>query len=1281
MRCIKNSKILLLIIVLIYDIISINNSVNATGTNVEYKTVSYTISGPINVEPYQYSIWTDAIKFHIDANGYNSKYGDNCTNNFLVYNPELSAERKAKGYGQYTYKLKALKEFIEYCYTQNQSHTNACATITGATENDSCNYTKLVNLSQSTISGKTRQFMSTFWSGMLSLGNTFNEYQDSYFFKTNTLNAIEKIQGTLNSEGLEAGGLTIENLSSNKKSNAYALQSSKEYLTILTTYMYSINKEEKLASVGKGDLVPFLYYAEHTDETDPYEIGKYAYIALMNEFLKISGTNYWQPEFDYVYFNGGGFTDRELYEEDGRPDLETLEQWYDETYEKYKNDRGAKQNPLIGSDPDTIISSNYTISYQVEAMKNYVQDIYTELGIDMNVDDFIAKNELMAKYMMESSKLDDTIKDYNVSIKFVEENLQRGTYIEENTSTAVLSDMQVLTFNHTLDNDGQSDGDNISDKNELGSISKIDITGFAEKMYSSKHNGNMSGYETEIDRIVKNNGYNPEIPNSGHVIKEKDANGNIKVYYRVYNYTSNPMLIDTDFDGINDNNDSIKKDNNFKGNTGKIGNIEYNNDFRYFYINNKKYNDELSTMSLMMSNLANGESISTNQVNGNISEYLTKLCFPDTDRRTKSAFRISDTETINGRLYLAKKTIQTGASSVADRRYKDVYGIFLGKFDSIDNYKKLITNFNDEEIRTYYGNIVTDCINFIRANRAETTNDYCYWICGYGISGTIAAEVANELVKDSEVFCYTFGATSGNGSSGVNREIKNVLNEDDLIPKLNNHNDGFGRSGIVVNDSIYDNFIVEYKQITGSDKYEAKHKRANSLKQLIVDAKDINDEYYRNIIEEYLSRILYNYQNIIEPFIISTNTKLFSALNANIRKIKQGHEIKSYYVLSKSLDGYAENNSNSTWGYMDIDFDSFEDIYTYDDGDNTDLVETIMSLADWYVNHIPTYQHKSEVHKDDGSLKTNYYNNATQDARDYFENNGGSYETRHGIGHREETDPITHLPVIINVPYTYRYPIVANDSTGTNAILHISDNRIGYRNDDLVNYANNKNDQVGTSQYAGYGGDDCNSFAMGVVRLDAEGDRGQNTNRSNRLASTGMQLQNTSSGMMQTNDNFEAAMINLGYDKYAYRGNRWVKFENNNGTIIQRPLTEVMGNASFTMSINFLEPGDMLIKNGHVEFYLGYINAHRNDAQSEDDYEWMRVNDLTPEYREYNDYMTENSQTHIITDNRQTRAYSTFGWGRVHNQCPEGGNYFSYSGHSFSLGSDSGYDVIFRKDR
>ena len=1232
MKKLTKNKKFLLIIILIYAIIKISNLNYATDNAVDYKIVSYTISGPITVDPYIYSIWTDAIKFHIDANGYDSKYGDNCTNNFLVYNPDLSAERKAKGYGQYTYKLKALKEFIEYCYVQNQSHTNQSATILGATENDSCDYTKLVSLSQSTLSGKSRQFMATFWNGMLILGNTFNEYQDSYFFKSNTLKAIEKIQGALSSEGLEADGLTVRNLSDNRKASAYINQSSREYLTLLTTYMYSINREEKLASVGKGDLVPFLYFAEHTDITDPYEIGKYAYIALMNEFLKISGTNYWQPEFDFLYFNGEGFTDRELYEDDGRPDLATLEDWYDETYEKYKNDRGAKQNPLIGSDPDTIISSNYTISYQVEAMKDYVQDIYAELGIDMNVNDFIAKNELMARYMMESSKLDDTIKDYNVSIKFVEENLQRGTYFEENTSTAVLSDMQVLTFNHTLDIDGQSDGDNISDKTELGNVSKIDITGFVEKMCLSKYGRDISQCEAIIDEIVANNGYNPEIPNSGHIIKEKDISGNIKVYYRVYNYTSNPMLIDTDFDGINDNIDSSKKDNNFKGNTGKIGNIEYNNDFRYFYINNKKYNDELSTMSLMMSNLANGESISTNQVNGDMSTYLNTLGF--TNMHTKNTFNITENETINGRLYLAKKTIQTGATSIANRRYKDVYGIFLGKFDSADNYKKLITNFNTDEIKEYYENIVTDCINFIRANRVATTNDYCYWVSGYGLSGAIAAEIANEFIKDGEVYCYTFGATSGNGSSGVNREIKNVINEDDLIPKLNNHSDGFGRSGIIVNDSIYDNFIVEYKQITGSDKYEAKHKRANSLKQIIVDAKNNNDEYYRNIIEEHLSRILYNYQNMIEPFIISTNANLFSVLNANLKKIKQGHEIKSYYVLAKLLDGYAENNSNSTWGYMDIDFDSFEELYTGDDRYPEDLLTTIEIVGNWYIQNVPTYETDEKANRTTQTQRDNA-NKLRNDAW------GGIYIYKYDDLDEQTSDYVERKIEELRNEFRERYP---------------TDN---LPNDNLTNYL-----KFGA-------GDDCVRFGMTVYNYLTEG----------KLFDLHNEILDG-----QSEANWKSNLLNYGQTILLRNANRFV----DSGYELDDWFDSIgyyRIDVDEDFDIKDLKPGDFLCasggsQSGHVEFYLGYNYVVNQDGEYERDrtiaktnnipgfggkaegtYGWGTVSRKIPSYElqggnEYNWYFYKSRDDRHIYRCR---------------------GYHDYTNHNDRCCDQRAYDVIYRK--
>ena len=581
------------IIIIIYGIIGVYHT-NYAVANFSYKVVKNSNAGPtINVAEYE--ICTDALMYHISANGYDKKIGDSCDDNFSIAGVGSSNSLKAKGYGWYTYKLKSLQGLIEYCHSKNPTITDDKSNITIGIEPYTVNYNYniLVNLSESSLSKTSKDVMKRFWEGMYSaIQNEFIEYQDSYFFRENTLKAIDKIRGTLSSEGLEANNLSERNLSRNRTD--YPTQSKKEYLTLLTTYMYSINREEKLASVGKGDLVPFLYYAEHTGETDPYIIGKYAYIALVYEFLRVSGTNYWTAEFDRIYFNNTGFADSEIFEE---YDFETLEQWYDETYEKYKNDRGVKQNPLIGSDIDTIISSNYTINYQVEATKDYIENIYAELGIDMTVDDFIAKNALMAEYMMQNSNFDDVIKDYNVSIKFVVDNLQRGTFEEKNGTTAVLSDFQTIEFDNAIEKiaNQDKDRDGLTNKSELGDTKWQDITGFVEKMYIFKYGTNMTMYESKVDEMVINNGGYTDFNGNfvyGHVKKEKDLSGNIKVFYRVYDYKSNPVLKDTDFDGMDDNVDGRPKDNKFQG-IAKIERnqnlkVDYHNDYRHFFIDNNK---------------------------------------------------------------------------------------------------------------------------------------------------------------------------------------------------------------------------------------------------------------------------------------------------------------------------------------------------------------------------------------------------------------------------------------------------------------------------------------------------------------------------------------------------------------------------------------------------------------------------------------------------------------------------------------------------------------------
>ncbi len=104
-------------------------------------------------------------------------------------------------------------------------------------------------------------------------------------------------------------------------------------------------------------------------------------------------------------------------------------------------------------------------------------------------------------------------------------------------------------------------------------------------------------------------------------------NDSAKLQVRLWKYKSNPVLKDTDFDGLEDGfgyeikngievpvalnipYDKRPKDNYFTGRmhtTRMTGNdaikVDMNMDYRYFFLSNKMYYDELSTMSLLYAN-------------------------------------------------------------------------------------------------------------------------------------------------------------------------------------------------------------------------------------------------------------------------------------------------------------------------------------------------------------------------------------------------------------------------------------------------------------------------------------------------------------------------------------------------------------------------------------------------------------------------------------------------------------------------------------------------------
>ena len=650
-------------------------------------------------------------------------------------------------------------------------------------------------------------------------------------------------------------------------------------------------------TVGKGDIVPFLYYKMNREEDNPRELARYAYIPLIEGWCtQVVGTNLWLQEYLELY---GDYNEDEFSE-----DLETLQEWYDEIYDKYKTDKGRKGNNLLGSDITTIIQSDYSVSDQLEATEVYLDNMFNELGLERSYKENIARNQMMAEYMMQDSGLDETIKDYNVSIKFTTENLQRGTFEPKNSHTAVLSDYQFIKLNHTLDRDGHSDNDGLSDLHELGNIKWMDITGFVEKTYNDMKNKGEAckpSLTEQIIDIVDKQGGNYLEKRWGHV-KVEGSGDNMKVYYRTYDYTSNPVLDDTDFDGIRDDKDSKKLNGTFIGTSTDIGKVSYNNDFRWFFTNKNKYNDELAAMSLIASNLANGKTISTDQVSGNIIQYLSNLGF--TDVRGVGE---------NGSVYMGKKTITYYGVT------KNIYAVILGGGETKSNYRAIFNYVNEEDTQTislmFKENkkmTIQDIASDIANDAYFSTMDNTFWVTGYGVAGSLASEVAAKLTdKGGEVFCYTFGATNtGVGVKGSYPNIKNVINEDDYVPKIVNP-DVYQRPGQTYSSSIKEDLMREYRDIVGDTNYKGDFYLSNYLGKVFKES-------LTGMSLERLNQLLYEWSRHLEyygaiPKDLQENAEtgdVAIAIDAMKEANKDARSIKAYYVLAKSLNGFDLTDGN-----------------------------------------------------------------------------------------------------------------------------------------------------------------------------------------------------------------------------------------------------------------------------------------------------------------------------------------------------------------------------------
>ena len=523
-------------------------------------------------------------------------------------------------------------------------------------------------------------------------------------------------------------------------------------------------------------------------------------------------------------------------------------------------------------------------------------------------ENYVARSYMMAKKMCENSQFTDITDIYACDMDVVSH-----TYGYDSSNIILLADTQVVQLNDSYGQVCDTDQDGIYDNVEAHTREEVDIKSFLEV-------------------YCKYNKYSEE--------ETKDM---LSKYGKVdmYSYSSNPVLPDSDFDGRDDLRDGRKLDNEYISinETNNYSNVEINfsQDYRYFFMDSTKYYPELAEMGLVLSNMASKKNVSfsTNLyktwINRNdgedrtvkgISEYMNYFGMDNlyehiVDYNNLEFYDVPyvigqhDTIALHGKVNNLERNVITLAIGDCGQE-KSAFSYLTDLITRNKNNINSKIDFYKKEAENVYQALV-DYDNKQTADRWKKS----YWIVGYGSGGSIANLVAKKFIdykhSNQNIYCYTYGATSVVDVNNITdikdlsniayKSIFNIENEDDFILKETDRKLGYYKYGWRVNASVETGTYAYFKWL--KDKF-----RGISNKKYYGSMKDSQD---------YLNALLIDYNK--------NNTDAYSKIK-NDKKIYSAHSEVSYFVLSS----YGEKESIYVSNFLrdrnrDSDGDGLPDIW------------------------------------------------------------------------------------------------------------------------------------------------------------------------------------------------------------------------------------------------------------------------------------------------------------------------------------------------------------------
>ncbi|MBP5222460.1 MAG: cellulose binding domain-containing protein [Lachnospiraceae bacterium] len=270
---------------------------------------------------------------------------------------------------------------------------------------------------------------------------------------------------------------------------------------------------------------------------------------------------------------------------------------------------------------------------------------------------------------------------------------------------------------------------------------------------------------------------------------------------------ANPILADSDYDGIGDASDPAPLSNKFTGFMDgyvDVQSAEYTMDFRKFFGDKTKYNSAISSASLILvNNIYDGCSFryqSGASGTASTAEAILQLHGFQNVENYKSSSNYSDDDVSEISIGVREETYQGVTKKILAVVIRGTNGTVREWSSNFDmgnprNWNSVYHKgfYNTEERLLSYVN------SYISRNISDTSN-LLYWVTGHSRGAALANIMAARLIdQGKEVVAYTFATPNTTISSSVNaqkyKSIFNICNKMDMVTYMPLNQWGFNTFG------------------------------------------------------------------------------------------------------------------------------------------------------------------------------------------------------------------------------------------------------------------------------------------------------------------------------------------------------------------------------------------------------------------------------------------------------------------------------------------------------